>query len=196
MMTVVILAGGKSRRMGRDKLLLPLAGESLLERALRRWEEAGFRALVSVSQLEKYPWLGERRVADAFPGAGPMAGLLAGLEASGGGVFLTAADMPFSDPEAARQMAQLCGDRAACVLQDSQGRWEPLFGWYGPEAAAPARQLLEAGERRMQALLEALSVRVLRPEELGQSWDSRILLNVNRPEDYEKLCLELERGAC
>lgn len=196
MKTVVILAGGRSRRMGRDKLLLPLDGMSLLERAVQRWEAAGFRVLVSVSRLDKYPWLGPKQVPDAFPGAGPMAGLLAGLEAAGGPVFLTAADMPFADPAAAGCMLQLCGEAAACVLQDARGRWEPLFGCYGPAAAAAARNLLEAGERRMQALLEALPVRVLQPEELGAHWNGRILLNVNRPEDYEKLCLELESGAC
>ncbi len=195
-MTVVILAGGQSRRMGRDKLLLPLAGESLLERALRRWEEGGFRVLVSVAELEKYPFLGARRVPDTFPGAGPMAGLLAGLEKAGEGVFLTAADMPFSDPKAAREMIARCGSASACVLRDSDGRWEPLFGYYRPEAADLARQLLERGERRMQALLEGLTVCCLQPEELGQHWDARTLLNVNRPGDYEKLCLELERGAC
>ena len=56
-MTIVILAGGKSRRMGRDKLRLPLEGEALLERAVRRWEEVFPRVLVSVAGPDRYPWL-------------------------------------------------------------------------------------------------------------------------------------------
>ena len=82
-MTVVILAGGQSRRMGRDKLRLTLGGETLLQRALRRYGEVFPRVLVSVAGPEKFPELGERRVFDVFPGAGPLAGLHAGLLAAG-----------------------------------------------------------------------------------------------------------------
>ena len=64
-MTVIILAGGQSRRMGRDKLSLPLAGETLLQRALRRYGEVFPRVLVSVAGPEKLPALGDRRVFDA-----------------------------------------------------------------------------------------------------------------------------------
>ena len=61
-MTIVILAGGESRRMGRDKLRLTLEGEALLERALRRWEAEFPRVLVSVGDPGRYSWLGDRRV--------------------------------------------------------------------------------------------------------------------------------------
>ena len=57
-MTIVILAGGESRRMGRDKLRLPLEGEALLERVLRRWEEVFPRVLVSVAGPDRYPGIG------------------------------------------------------------------------------------------------------------------------------------------
>ena len=124
-MTAVILAGGKSRRMGRDKLLLPLSGERLLDRAVRRYREVFPRVLVSVSGPERYPELGEARVCDRYPGAGPLAGLHAGLLASGDDVFLTGADMPFSSPEKALQLISLCGEKEACVLTDADGRWEP-----------------------------------------------------------------------
>ena len=103
-MTAVILAGGQSRRMGRDKLLLPLSGERLLDRAVRRYGEVFPRVLVSVSGPERYPELGEMRVFDVFPGAGPLAGLHAGLLAAEDDVFLTGGDMPFSSPEKALEL--------------------------------------------------------------------------------------------
>ena len=129
-MTVVILAGGQSIRMGRDKLALSVAGETMLQRALRRYEAVFPRVLVSVAGPEKFPELGEKRVFDRFPGAGPLAGLHAGLMAAGEDVFLTGGDMPFSSPEKALLLASLCGEAEACVLTDPDGRWEPLFGFY------------------------------------------------------------------
>ena len=190
-MTVIILAGGQSRRMGRDKLQLTLGGETLLARALRRYAEVFPRVLVSVAGPEKYPELGEKRVFDRWPGAGPLAGLQAGLLASGEDVFLTAADMPFSSPEKALMLSSLCGEADACCLTDDAGRWEPLFAFYRPAVLPKAEALLSSGRRSMGALLGAAKLREVRPEELGEGPDSRLARNVNVPEDYEKLRLEL-----
>ena len=190
-MTVVILAGGQSRRMGRDKLQLTLGGETLLARALRRYAEVFPRVLVSVAGPEKYPELGEKRVFDRWPGAGPLAGLQAGLLASGEDVFLTAADMPFSSPEKALMLSSLCGEAEACVLTDGAGRWEPLFGFYRLSVLPRAEALLSSGKRSMGALLASVKLREVRPAELGEGPDSLLTRNVNNPEDYEKLRLEL-----
>ena len=148
-MTVVILAGGQSRRMGRDKLCLTLEGETLLQRALRRWGEVFPGVLVSVAGPEKFPELGQRRVFDRFPGAGPLAGLHAGLLAAGEDVFLTGGDMPFSSPEKALMLSSLCGEAEACVLTDCAGRWEPLFGFYRLSVLPIAEALLSSGKRSM-----------------------------------------------
>ena len=190
-MTAVILAGGQSRRMGRDKLFLPLEGETLLQRAIRRYGEVFPRVLVSVAGPEKLPELGETRVFDRFPGAGPLAGLHAGLLAAGEDVFLTGADMPFSSPEKALMLASLCGEAEACVLTDETGRWEPLFGYYRPSVLPKAEELLTAGRRSMGALLGAVRLREVKLAELGEKPDSPLARNVNVPEDYEKLRLEL-----
>ena len=190
-MTVVILAGGQSRRMGRDKLRLTLEGETLLERALRRYGEVFPRVLVSVAGPEKFPELGQKRVFDRFPGAGPLAGLHAGLLSAGEDVFLTGADMPFSSPEKALELASLCGEAEACVLTDEEGRWEPLFGYYRPSVLPKAEELLRSGRRSMGALLGAVELREVRLAELGEEPDSPLARNVNVPEDYEKLRLEL-----
>ncbi len=190
-MTVVILAGGQSRRMGRDKLRLSVAGETMLERALRRYCEVFPRVLVSVAGPEKYPELGEKRIFDRCPGAGPLAGLHAGLLQTGEDVFLTGADMPFSSPEKALVLASLCGEADACVLTDEAGRWEPLFGFYRSAVLPRAEELLRSGRRSMGALLGSLRLREVSLAELGEGPDSPLLRNVNNPEDYEKLRLEL-----
>jgi len=190
-MTVIILAGGQSRRMGRDKLSLPAAGETLLNRALRRYRAVFDKVLVSVAGPEKYPELGDARVFDRYPGAGPMAGLHAGLLRAGEDVFLTGGDMPFSSPEKALMLASLAGEKDACVLTDDTGRWEPLFGFYRLSVLPRAEELLSSGRRSMGALLGSIALREVRLEELGEGPDSPLLRNVNLPADYEKLRLEL-----
>ena len=189
-MTAVVLAGGKSRRMGRDKLQLTVEGETLLVRNLRRFSERFPRVLVSTASPERYPELGDIRVYDRYPGAGPLAGLHAALTAAGEGVFLVGGDMPFADPEKAAKLISLCGDCDACVLTDEAGRWEPLFGYYRYSVLEKAEALLEAGQNRMAGLLSELRVREVSLAELGEGADS-ILRNLNKPEDYEKLRLEL-----
>lgn len=190
-MTALILAGGQSRRMGRDKLKLTLSGEALLPRAVRRFAAVFDRVLVSVADPGCWPELGEQRVYDRYPGCGPLAGLHAGLLAAGEPVFLTGADMPFADPEKAAELMCRCGDHAACVLQDAEGRWEPLFGCYRPAVLEQAEAMLAAGRRSMGALLAAVDTLYLSPGALGWGAASRLLLNVNHPADYEKLRLEL-----
>ncbi len=190
-MTVIILAGGQSRRMGRDKLSLPAAGETLLSRALRRYRAVFDKVLVSVAGPEKYPELGDARVFDRYPGAGPMAGLHAGLLRAGEDVFLTGGDMPFSSPEKALLLASLAGEKDACVLTDGDGRWEPLFGFYRLSVLPRAEELLSSGRRSMGALLGSIALREVDLAELGEGPDSPLLRNVNVPADYEKLRLEL-----
>ena len=190
-MTVIILAGGQSRRMGRDKLSLPAAGETLLSRALRRYRAVFDKVLVSVAGPEKYPELGDARVFDRYPGAGPMAGLHAGLLRAGEDVFLTGGDMPFSSPEKALMLASLAGEKDACVLTDGDGRWEPLFGFYRLSVLPRAEELLSSGRRSMGALLGSIALREVGLAELGEEPDSPLLRNVNVPADYEKLRLEL-----
>lgn len=189
-MTAVILAGGQSRRMGRDKLALTVDGEPLLARAVRRFSAVFSRVLVSTASPERYPELGNKRVYDRYPGAGPLAGLHAALAEAGEDVFLVGGDMPFADPEKAVKLISLCGDCDACVLLDENGRREPLFGYYRYSALEKAEALLKAGRNRMAGLLSALNVREVSPAELGEGSED-LLRNLNKPEDYEKLRLEL-----
>ena len=180
-MTAVVLAGGGSRRMGRDKTALYFRGETLLQRACRRFGEVFDPVWVSVrTPKEAVP---AEQIADEFPGCGPMAGLHAALKRRPeGGVFLLAADLPLAEPELALRLIGLGQGHQACVPER-----EPLFGWYGPEALEPAEQLLRAGEYRMTELLRRLDTRFVPLAELGRPDAEHTLLNVNDPEAYRLL---------
>jgi len=197
MATAVLLAGGKSRRMGRDKLMLPQDGSTVLATAVRRFSEKFDRVLLSVDRPDRYPDLPAEHVADIYAGCGPLAGLHAALAAAEGeGVFLAAADLPFSDPETALKMIALCGEHEICVTRDACGRFEPLFGYYGPTVLAKAERILASGGRAMTELFDAADTLVLTAEALGLAPGGRMLANMNRPEDYSELLGGGENGTC
>lgn len=196
MSAAVILAGGKSRRMGRDKLGLTIGGRTLLESAVIRFAAEFDDVYISVADAEKYPEIDARRVVDVHPGAGPLSGLHAALTTiPEDGVFLVAADLPDSSPRAAMRMIELCGGADACVIKQPDGLLEPLFGYYKKTLLRRCEDMLLSGERRMTELLSMSDTRYVSPTELGGLWDERMLRNINYPADYEKIlneCAALE----
>jgi molybdopterin-guanine dinucleotide biosynthesis protein A len=93
--TVFVLAGGQSTRMGRDKALLRLGGQTLLERALALAHRIAPRVAV-LGPREKYAAAGERIIEDEFPGCGPLAGIHAALGTSETDLnLILSVDMPF-----------------------------------------------------------------------------------------------------
>ena len=179
--TVVILAGGKSTRMGRDKLALPVGGGTMLTSAAERYGALFGRVVLSVGDGAERNVPGTETVRDLYPGCGPMAGLHAALKKWGEDVFLTAADMPYSDPRAAISIAEMCGGADACVLTDSVGRPEPLFAFYRARVLPAAEALLSGGRHSMRALLDAVNVKYVTPGQLGGLWSEKLIINVNEP---------------
>ena len=187
MATVVVLAGGMSKRMGRDKLELTLGGQTLLESIVCRFRESFEDVVISVSDPDKYSCVSGPRVIDILPGAGPLSGLHAALTLIPyGGVFLVAADLPYACPRAAKRIIELCGDKDACIIRHSGTKLEPLFGYYKKSLLRPCEEAITSGDYRMSAILADAGTRYVTPYELGELWDEKLILNINYPEDYEK----------
>jgi len=192
MIAIVILAGGKSSRMGRDKLALEYKGQTLLASVVSRFENEFNNVYLSVADEDKYPEINLPRVVDGFPGCGPMSGLNAAftaLDSAGSleGVFLVAADLPFASPPVARRLIELCGDSEACVIRRDDGKLEPLFGYYRSSLALRCETALKSGNFKMTALLSEATTRFVSTDELGALWDERLVVNLNFPKDYEAL---------
>jgi len=191
MTAAVILAGGKSSRMKRDKLSLEYAGESLLERAVNRFSNLFDEVLVSVAEAGKYPQYSSRALPDVLPGLGPLSGLHAALERFPEGVFLAAGDMPFADPKAALRIIELARENgsSAAALFWPDGRCEPLFAYYTGALLRAVRSAAESGNYRIAPLLEN-DPRVLRisPRQIEDIIaPEKLFMNVNRPADYDRL---------
>ncbi|QYJ14498.1 Molybdenum cofactor guanylyltransferase [Rubrobacter xylanophilus DSM 9941] len=184
--TCVILAGGESRRMGRDKLGEEIGGVPMLHRVLSSLREVCGEVLVAGDAGPCPP--GVRRVSDLRPGRqGPLAGMEAGLsEASFPAVLVVAGDMPFTSAALAAHLIDLVsagGTRAA--VPRHAGRVQPLFAAYDRGVLPVVSAELDAGRRSAAGILVRLG-RVDYVEDLERFGDPGLLLmSVNTPLDLE-----------
>lgn len=187
--TALVLAGGKSSRMGRDKTLLALGGQTMLARACAFGRSLGCPVLVAAGSEAHFDALpgGARAVYDAAPGLGPLSGLCAGLSAMETEFALVfAADMPYLSEAAAQLLLGAIGDADVCLFQ-SDGHPEPLFALYRKRCLAAAAAALGAGELRLRALLRTLRTVTL------DAPDGALFVNLNTPEEFESVRRQVER---
>lgn len=175
--SAAILAGGRSRRMGQDKSLVPVAGRPMIarihEQLLGRFDDI----LVSTNDPERFAFLGARTVPDAIPGAGPLMGIASVVGAARHErVFVVACDIPVVDTETVDRMLVLAADND-CVIPMSAAGHEPLFAVYRLSALQAMLDALVAGERRIAAIFPHVRVHRYR---LGPApW----FRNLNTPAD-------------
>jgi molybdopterin-guanine dinucleotide biosynthesis protein A len=189
--TGIILAGGRSTRMGRDKASIVLAGRTLLERAVAAVRRAGGTPLVLGPPRPDLDRLGAKLLDDE--GAGPLAALRMGLQAARGPAFALACDVPLLPSEAiAFLVAGLSPARA--VVPQAAGKLQVLAAAYGEGALAAFDDAIAAGEASVQAAVQRLDPRVVPVEDLGAWGDERMFLNVNSPEDLRRVEALLPAG--
>ena len=179
-MTGLVLAGGRSTRMGRDKALLAWDGTSLVDRVAAALRECCDEVLIASGDGARLGRPGE--IADAVDGAGPLGGLLAGMEAAAHPlVAVVAVDMPHANAAVLRALAgALLGQDVAVPVVG--GRVHPLHAVYRTGCAAAVRAYLDEGQRSVMGLLERVDVREAGPEVWGAADpDGRFATNLNRP---------------
>jgi molybdopterin-guanine dinucleotide biosynthesis protein A len=187
MLTLVIQAGGESRRMGQDKALLPFQGRTLIERVLGRAAHLADEVLVTTNQPEGYRFLGLPLVADVIPGRGALGGLFTALSAASQTlVAVVACDMPFVSAELLSfERDLLLQESYDAAIPRTAGGTEPFHAVYRREACLPHIQAaIQADKWRVDAWYARANVRLLSPEET-RHYDPPGLAfwNVNTPED-------------
>ena len=174
----VILSGGQSRRMGRDKAGVMLTGRTLLNRMAAELAPLFGEVYVSVDRPGRYP--GYRELADLRPGQGPLAGLEAAFLRTGAeAVFLAAVDLPFAGASLAARILAEAGAADACVIRRRSGEAEPLFALYRRGCLEPLVACLNEGRRAVKALLDRVDCRWLEEDDLPELDLERALWNVN-----------------
>ncbi len=166
--TGVVLAGGRSKRFGSDKLVAPYRGEPLIHRPIRALAHLGNEVVVvlaiDAAELPLPDDVSTRVVRDAVVDEGPLAGVVAGLaQVHTSTALIAAGDMPELQVPVLRTMLRTLNEPEvqAVWLQDGDRPRPFPLAVRTASAAAAARLLLEAGERRLRALPTALGARVL-----------------------------------
>ncbi len=186
MITIAIQAGGRSRRMGRDKGLVKLGNLALIEHVLMRLSGLGDEVIITTNQPDAYAHLGLPMFADPEPGAGKAHGLRTALEAaSGEKVLVTACDMPFIEPKLVQYMLEKLSTGIDVVVPFRDDYYEPMLAAYRRDTCLPALRLaLDQGQMRLIAFYPQVQVYAV-PDSTLNRLDTKgtSFFNVNTPDD-------------
>ncbi len=195
--TGVILAGGRSRRMGQNKALMPLGDEPLIVSVVRQMELVTDELLLITNEPDLYTSLKLPMYVDIVPNMGPLGGIYTGLtHAANSTVLCVGCDMPLLQPNLLSHLITLLGDYDAvvpCIEAADGTKLEPvhvfqtLSAVYSKRCLPVIEEMLAAGELSVHAMYNWIDARIVQPHE-WQALDPRGLsfLNINTPEDFEK----------
>jgi molybdopterin-guanine dinucleotide biosynthesis protein A len=191
--SAVILAGGRSARMGgRSKAILVFEGVTLIERIaaeLRRAFDDIVIVAAPVAEAIELPALaGARIVRDDRAFEGPAGALARGLRAARHDLaFACSCDLPMLRVETAAWLLSLIGEHDEAVIPEVGGRLQPLHAVYRRRCAGVLDAMLARGERRLGAVAEAASCRIVAEVEYRRADpDALGCFNINTPADYAR----------
>jgi molybdopterin-guanine dinucleotide biosynthesis protein A len=172
---VAILAGGRSRRMGRPKPVVELGGRPLLSYPLAAARAAGLEPWIVAKRGSELPPTDCRLLFEPDEPRHPLLGVVTALRAAGPApVLAVAADMPFVTGELLGELAA----RGSTAAVEAEGRLQPLLARYEAAALEPLERALAAGAAATAALAE------LEPEAIAAEFP--LCFNVNSPADLER----------
>ncbi len=186
--SVMILAGGASRRMGENKAFVKVGGMSMLERIMAIARSISDDVFLIANDVELYQGFGLPIVTDVQPGGGPLVGLYSGLlQARYELTLLLACDMPFVSAVFLRGLIELAPGYDV-VVPRTGGRLHPLHALYRRSTCLPViAAALARGERRTIAFFEDVRVLVLEEDALQRLDPTGIaLMNVNTPQELAR----------
>ncbi len=189
--TGVILVGGKSLRMGRDKAFLEIAGKPLFERVLSLFKEVFAEVLLVGDREERFAGYSLRVLRDIYPGS-VLGGLYTGLyHATTEYVFASPCDLPFPNEKVLRYLCSF-GNGFDVVVPNTASGYEPLFALYSKNCLEPMKLLIDSGNFRVYDFYPRVRVREVSCKELEHlDKEGKSFVNINTPEELEMIIREI-----
>jgi molybdopterin-guanine dinucleotide biosynthesis protein A len=189
----MILAGGRSRRMGTDKALLLMNGQRLIDRVAEVMRGIFQEVIIIGNDPGAYADLNLPRVPDLRPGAGSLGGIYTGLSVSRfSRAFFVACDMPFLSTTLIRYLVHL-DSSADVVIPRTRDGLQPLHAVYSRQCIPFIREMLNGSRFKIIDFFDQVRVREVREEEMRRhGWRCTSLLNINTREDLAR-ALEIAR---
>lgn len=179
---LIVLAGGRSSRMGQDKARIKWNGKTFIEETLRKAEAYGFKEKIVVTNTddEFYQQLPAVVIQDVYPHQGPLSGIHAGLQKSScTWNFIMSCDMPLFDFFLIDQLKEKIADDYFAVVPSLDGRYQQLAALYRKDYEAVIERMLTEGQQRLRDLF--LERPVLKVE--MDIWQN-LFFNVNTPAEF------------
>lgn len=185
----IILAGGKSRRMGVDKAELTLDGMTFLEIQVRKLQLLGAADIMISGKTTGLP--GTRSVMDIYPGCGPLGGLYSCfVSASQTCALVLSVDVPLISPSTLEELLEThFRDNYDATILARNGRIEPLIAVYNTDTAGLLAELIENRKLAVRAYIDRLHYRLY-----SYNGSPAELFNCNFPEDLAALTAHLTAG--
>jgi molybdopterin-guanine dinucleotide biosynthesis protein A len=195
--SVVVLAGGESRRLGVTKAFLEMEGKPLVAHTVGRLSALSSDLIIVTNDSEPYRrlGLGARLVPDERQGVGSLMGIYSGLRAAHHyHALVVACDMPFLSLPLLHYMTGLVEGQDVVIPR--MGRWfEPLHAIYSKDCLGPIARLLEKNRRRIMSFFPDVHVRHVERDEIDRfDPERRSFLNINTPADWERVQDLLDRS--
>jgi len=194
--SAVILAGGKSSRMGRPKALLPFDGQPLIVHIVRRLRRLFAEIVVVAAPDQELPLLPARIVHDELPHQGPVGGIYYGLESTTTDLgFACSCDVPFLNLPLVSYLLSAASNHDV-VVPYWEDRFQPLHAVYRRSVLPLLKRQLQEGKLRPIFLYEKAPTLTV-PESEIRRFDPEGLsfMNMNTPDDYQRaLALWHERS--
>lgn len=189
--TAIVLAGGKSSRMGEDKSLLPVNGKPLIASIVDQLRDRFDEIIIGANDPEKYAFLKLPVVTDIEKGRGPLMGIYSCLKASSNEVnFITACDIPVMNTTLIGDMIQLAEGVDMVLPVGAENKYEPLFAVYNKSVIPCAETVLSNHCRRIIELLNFAKVRFINFD--NSNWYK----NLNQKSDYLNFIKTSEKRDC
>jgi molybdopterin-guanine dinucleotide biosynthesis protein A len=187
----LVLAGGSSTRMGRDKAFLELDGRPLIEIVVERMASVCAEVLIVAGDTRPYAGLGVPVVEDRFRGVGVLGGLHAGLEAAAHELTLAVGcDMPFLSLDLLRAFVDWAEGFDVVLLRQGE-QVEPLHGAYRRTCLPAMEAAIRARRRRIISFFPCVRVRYVTPDDvIPFDPDLRSFRTVNTPQEWEAVQVE------
>ena len=186
--SAAILAGGQSRRMGRNKSMLEINEVPVIRRIADTLDDIFSEVLIIANEKAEYEQMGLAVARDIHPGNDSLGGLHTAVTIAGSShVFVVGCDMPLLQPALIHGMASLVDDWDVVVpIKDDYP--EPLCSFYGKKCAPHIESSISRGRLKMIGFHEQVRVRKVE-EATWRLWDPQGIsfLNANTPEEFERI---------
>jgi molybdenum cofactor guanylyltransferase len=195
--TAIILAGGKSLRMGFDKQFLKIDQRRLMDSLIYKLKKEFEEIIIVTNKPEYYIGLNHKIITDKLKEKGPLGGIHAGLlESSSKYAFVAACDMPNINMEYVRYMKNFMnGENLDGCVTNFMDWIEPFSSFYSKDLTRDIEMHIKSGRRSINSMLKDLNIKYIKEDiarEFSPNWD--MFLNLNTRNDLDSYLKENKRS--